>query len=180
MQPLEDAVHLAFPPSPSHRPAPGQAETQRRALLSHISETTNRQRSGGHRTLLKRRVPLGVALGLALSGLGGGIGWAVDSSSSPSVSPSHRPTSITYTACGATTSSGARANYVVVGTRCGPGHVPPGVGFTPESPPHTYCVISGEARIPRNMILVVDSAHCPSGYVTTSPLRLSWSPGAGA
>jgi hypothetical protein len=175
MEPLEDAVRLAFPPS-SHRPALGQAETQRNVLLSHISETTNRRRSRHHRTVLKRRVPLGIALGLALSGLGGGIGWAVNSSSGPSASPSLRATSITYTACRATTSSGARANYVVVGSRCGPGHVPLKVGFSPESPPHTYCVISGATRIPRNMILVVDSSHCPSGYVRTSAPGQSSSP----
>jgi hypothetical protein len=176
MEPLEDAVRMAFPHSSSHLPAPGQAESQRLVLLSHISETTNRRRSRGYRALLKRRVPLGVALGLALSGLGGGIGWAIDASSSPTASTVLGPTPITYTACGATTKTGARANYVVVGTRCGPGHVPSGVSFTSKSPPHTYCVISGAARTPRNMILVVDSADCPSAYRTTSSSRQSRSP----
>ena len=120
----------------------------------------------GYRGIFKKRVPLGIALGLALSGLGGGIGWAISTSSTPSASPPATPP-ITYTLCAATTPSGSSANYVIVGSECGPGHLPQ-VGFTPESPPHTYCVVSGEAPIPQNMIFVIDSATCPSGYETTS------------
>jgi hypothetical protein len=173
---LEDTVRAAFPELPTHLPAPGQLERQRARLHSHIRDTTTQQRSRSLQTLLKRRAPLGVALGLALSGLGGGIGWAINSSSGAHASPSLGASANTYTACSAATPSGARANYVVAGTRCGPGHVPSGVGFTPASPPHTYCVISGAARIPRNMILVVDSARCPSGYRATHAPRQSGSP----
>jgi hypothetical protein len=167
MEALDETVRRIFPDLPSHLPAPELADRQRSILLSHISESTNQRRGGGYRTIFKKRVPLGIALGLALSGLGGGIGWAISNSSAPSASPPATP-SITFTVCAATTPSGSSANYVIVGSDCGPGHLPQ-VGFTPESPPHTYCVVSGEAPIPQNMIFVTDSTSCPNGYETTSP-----------
>jgi hypothetical protein len=167
MKTLDDTLRMVFPDLPSHVPAPEQTDGQRMVLLSHISEATNQHRSRGYRTIFRKRVPLGIALGLALSGLGGGIGWAISTSSTPSASPPATP-SITYTLCAGTTSSGLSANYVVVGGECGPGHLPQ-VGFSPESPPHTYCVVSGEAPLPENMIFVTDSTSCPSGYETTSP-----------
>ena len=167
METLDDSVRRVFPDLPSNLPEPGQADRQRSVLLSHISEATVQHRNRGYRGIFQKRVPLGIALGLALSGLGGGIGWAISTSSTPSASPP--PTgSITYTLCAASAPGGASANYVIVGTECGPGHLPQ-PGFTPESPPHTYCVVSGETPIPQNMILVIDSANCPSGYETTSP-----------
>lgn len=172
MESLDDIVCSAFPDLPNYLPAREQTERQRSVLLSHISEDANQHRRQRHRATFKMRVPLGIALGLALSGLGGGIGWAVSTSSTPSTSPSatlpmtYAP--ITFTLCPATTLSGSSANYVIVGSECGPGHLPR-VGFTPESPPHTYCVVSGEASIPKNMIFVTDSTSCPSGYEATSP-----------
>jgi hypothetical protein len=167
METLDDTLRRAFPDLPSHVPAPEQTHVQRAVLLSHMSEATNQHRGRGYRTIFKKRVPLGIALGLALSGLGGGIGWAISTSSTPGTAPPATP-STTYTLCAATTPSGSSANYVIVGSECGPGHLPQ-VGFTPESPPHTYCVVSGEPPIPQNMIFVTDSASCPSGYETTSP-----------
>jgi hypothetical protein len=156
METLDDIVCSVFPNLPSHLPGRDQAERQRTALMSHISKTENQRLGQSHRTIFKMRVPLGIALGLTLSGLGGGIGWAL--STTPSAA---------YTLCAATTPGGSSANYVIVGSECGPGHLPQ-VGFSPESPPHTYCVVSGEASIPKNMIFVTDSITCPSGYETTS------------
>ena len=167
MEIIDDGLRKVFPDLPGNIPAPGQADRQRSFLLSHISEASNHHVNRSYRGIFRKRVPLGIALGVALSGLGGGIGWAISASSSPSAAPP--PTgSITYTLCAASTPSGASANYVIVGSECGPGHLPQ-PGFTPESPPHTYCLVSGETPIPQNMILVIDSANCPSGYETTSP-----------
>jgi hypothetical protein len=171
MDTLDDIVSSAFPDLPDHLPAHEQTERQRRVLLSHISEATNQSRRQGYRPIFKMRVPLGIALGLALSGLGGGIGWAVSTSSTPASPPATLPMTyapITYTLCPATTPNGSSANYVIVGSECGPGHLPQ-VGFTPESPPHTYCVVSGETPIPKTMIFVTDSTSCPTGYEATSP-----------
>jgi hypothetical protein len=166
MKTLDDIVCSVFPDIPDHLPAPEQSDRQRTVLLSHISEATNLPRRRTDRAIFKIRVPLGVALGLALSGLGGGIGWAISASSAPSASPPAGPPNI-YTLCAATTASGSSANYILAGSVCGPGHLPE-VGFTHGSPPHTYCVVSGKAPIPQNMILVTDSTSCPSGYEATS------------
>lgn len=165
METLDDIVRGAFRDMPGGLPSPEQSERQRILLMSHIAEAAPQHRSRRRPTTFKMRVPLGIALGLALSGLGGGIGWAI-SSSSPSASPPAGSPNV-YTTCAGSTSTGLTANYIVAGSECGPGHLPQ-VGFNAESPPHTYCAVSGEASIPQNMIFVIDSTACPSGYETTS------------
>jgi hypothetical protein len=171
METLDDVVCGVFPERPGLDPTFEQTDRHRSILLTHISESTSKHRSRRCRQAFRVRVPLGIALSLSLSGLGGGIGWAISSSSGPSApAPAGMPN--VYTACAATTPSGLTANYIVAGSVCGPGHLPEvgsKVGFTQASPPHTYCVVTGESPIPQNMILVTDSLSCPSGYETTAP-----------
>lgn len=171
METLDDLVRSVFPDTPGQCPSPEQSETQRSLLLSHIAESRSQHQSRRRRPSFRVRLPLGLALGLGLSGLGGGIGWAISSSSGPNFSqPAGTPD--IYTACAATTSGGSTVDYIVAGSLCGPGHLPQvgsKVTFTQASPPHTYCVVTGQPPVPQNMILITDSTSCPVGYETTSP-----------
>jgi hypothetical protein len=167
METIDDVVCSVFPDVPGHLPSSEQSDRQRSVLLSHMAQATSRPRGRRHRTTFKRRIPLGIALGLALSGRGGGIGWAISTSSGPSALPPAGSPSI-FTVCAGTAPDGSSANYIIAGRVCGPGHLPE-VGFNPQSPPHTYCVVSGKAPIPQNMIFVTSSTSCPRGYETTPP-----------
>jgi len=167
METLDDVVCSIFPDVPAHLPGAEQSGGQRTVLMSHIAKAASQHGSRHSRTAFKVRVPLGIVLGLAFSGLGGGLGWAISGSSAPNLPPSASSPN-TYTACAATTPTGSSANYIVAGDVCGPGHLPE-VGFNKQSPPHTYCVLSGKALVPQNMILVLNLSSCPSGYVTTPP-----------